>query len=241
VTLDDPLEGIGCDDRIDLARAEGIIRTRKVEELMLAGVTIHDPQTTYVDDPAQADRDTVIHPGTFLRGNTRIGTDCSIGPATEIVDSAIGDGCAVRQSVVDHSQLGNNVTVGPFSHVREGTVIGDGVHIGNFAEIKNSRIGSNTQVAHFGYLGDAEVGGDVNIGAGAVTCNFDGNLKHRTRIGDRAFVGSGAMLVAPVSVGRGATVGAGSVVTHDIPDGALSYGVPARLRQSKTADSGNED
>lgn len=241
VTLDDPSEGMGCDDRIELAQAERIIRARKIEDLMRAGVTIHDPQTTYVDDAAQAGRDTEIHPGSFLRGNCLIGADCEIGPATEITDSVIGDGCAVRRSIVEHSQLGNNVTVGPFSHVRQGTVIADGAHIGNYAETKNSTVGSNTQVGHFGYLGDAEIGNDVNIGAGTVTCNFDGNLKHRTRVGDGAFVGSGTMLVAPVSVGRGATVGAGSVVTHDVPDGALSYGVPARLMQKKPGHSENED
>ncbi len=240
LTLDDPSEGMGCDDRVELARAERIVRTRKVEELMLAGVAVRDPQTTYVDDTAQAGRDTEIHPGTFLRGNTRIGADCSIGPATEIVDSAIGDGCVVRQSVVEHSRLGNNVIVGPFSHIRQETVVGDSAHIGNHAEIKNSRIGAHTLMGHFGYLGDADVGDGVNIGAGAVTCNFDGSRKHRTRIGRRAFVGSGAMLVAPVSVGCGATIGAGSVVTSDIPDRALSYGVPARLKQIKPVDSEDE-
>ena len=238
--LDDPAEGMGCDDRIELARAERIIRTRKVEELMLAGVTVRDPQTTYVDDTAQAGRDTEIHPGTFLRGNTRIGVDCSIGPATEIVDSTIGDGCVVRQSVVEHSRLGKNVTVGPFSQIRQEAVVGDGSHIGNHAEIKSSIIGADTLMGHFGYLGDVDVGDGVNIGAGAVTCNFDGRRKHRTRIGSHAFVGSGAMLVAPVSVGYGATIGAGSVVTRDIPDGALSYGVPARLKRIKPLDSEDE-
>ncbi len=240
LTLDDPSEGMGCDNRVELARAERIIRNRKVEELMLAGVTVRDPQTTYIDDTAQAGRDTEIHPGTFLRGNTRIGADCSIGPATEIVDSAVGDGCVVRQSVVENSRLGNSVTVGPFSHIRQEAVVGDGSHIGNHAEIKNSRIGANTLMGHFGYLGDVDVGDGVNIGAGAVTCNFDGTRKHRTRIGRRAFVGSGTMLVAPVSVGREATIGAGSVVTRDIPDGALAYGVPARLKRTKPADSENE-
>ena len=240
LTLDDPLEGMGCDDRIELARAERIIRTRKLEQLMHAGVTVRDPQTTYVDDTVQAGRDTEIHPGTFLRGNTYVGADCSIGPATEIVDSTIGNGCVVRQSVVEHSRLGNNVTVGPFSHIRQEAVVGDGAHIGNYAEIKNSRIGPNTLMGHFGYLGDADVGDCVNIGAGAVTCNFDGRAKHRTRIGDRAFVGSGAMLVAPVSVGCAATIGAGSVVTRDIPDGALSYGVPARLKRIEPVDSEDE-
>ena len=240
LTLDDPSEGMGCDDRVELARAERIIRTRKVEELMLAGVTIRDPQTTYVDDTAQAGRDTEIHPGTFLRGNTLVGADCLIGPGTEIVDSAIGDGCVVRQSVIEHSRLGKSVTVGPFSHIRQEAVVGDGAHIGNYAEIKNSRIGANTLMGHFGYLGDVDVGDGANIGAGAVTCNFDGRRKHRTRIGSRAFVGSGAMLVAPVSVGRGATIGAGSVVTRDIPDGALSYGVPARLKRIRPVDSENE-
>ncbi|MCY3801001.1 MAG: bifunctional UDP-N-acetylglucosamine diphosphorylase/glucosamine-1-phosphate N-acetyltransferase GlmU [Chloroflexi bacterium] len=240
LTLDDPLEGMGCDDRIELARAERIIRTRKLEELMLAGVTVRDPQATYVDDTVQAGRDTEIQPGTFLRGNTVIDADCSIGPATEIVDSTIGKGCVVRQSVVKNSRLGNNVTVGPFSHIRQEAVVGDGAHIGNYAEIKNSRIGADTLMGHFGYLGDADVGDGVNIGAGAVTCNFDGRDKHRTLIGNHAFVGSGAMLVAPISVGRGATIGAGSVVTRDIPDGALSYGVPARLKRIKPVDSEDE-
>ncbi len=236
IVLEDADEGMGCDDRIALAKAERIIRRRKVDELMLSGVRIHDPASTFVDESVTADQDAEILPGSFIRGDTHIGSNSVIGPATDIIDSVIGRGSTVTRSIVEGSKLGEGVTVGPFSHVREGTIIGAGAHVGDFTETKNVRIGADTQSGHFSYLGDAEIGAGVNIGAGAVTCNFDGENKHRTTVEDGAFVGSGAMLVAPVTVGRGARVGAGSVVTRDVPDGAVVYGVPARVRPGKTMD-----
>lgn len=231
VVLEAPEEGMGCDDRLALARAEAAVRRRKLEELMLGGVTVRDPGATYVDFGVQVGEDTELLPGTFLLGESAIGSGCLIGPDAQIVDSTVGDGCTVRHSVVEGSILEDGVNVGPYAHLRPGTVLRRGAYVGNFAEVKNAVVGSNTKMGHFGYLGDAEVGEAVNIGAGAVTCNFDGVNKHRTEIGDGAFVGSGTMLVAPVSVGKGATVGAGSVVTRDVPDGALAYGVPARQRE----------
>ena len=229
-------EGMGCDDRADLAEAERRLRRRKLEELMAAGVRIEDPATTYIDLDVQIGSDSRILAGCHLRAQTFIGVDCEIGPNAQIADSVVGDGCRVNASVVEDSRLEDRVEVGPFAHLRAGTVLHRDVHIGSGSGVKNSTLGSGTMMGHFGYLGDAELGENVNVGAGAVTCNYDGETKHRTIIGAGAFIGSGSMLVAPVTIGKGAYVGAGAVVTRDVADGDVVYGVPARPRPATSKD-----
>lgn len=227
----DEEEVLGVDDRVKLARAEAILRRRINEQWMRTGVTILDPSATYIDADVEIGQDTLIYPNTYLQGNTRIGPDCCIGPHTLIRDSTLGARCEVRMSVVEGAVLEDEVDVGPFSHLRPGSYLSRGVHVGNFGEVKNSQLGPGTKMGHFSYVGDAEVGAGVNIGAGAVTCNYDGVQKHRTTIEDGAFIGSDVMLVAPVRVGHGARIGAGAVVTHDIPPNCLAYGVPARVKR----------
>ena len=224
-------EVTGIDDRVRLAWAERWMRDRIHERLMLSGVTIIDPATTYIDAAAEIAPDTTIYPGTHIQGATRIGRNGRIGPNAIVRDSLIGDECAVEASVVEGATLEAHVRVGPFAHLRQGAYLERDVECGNFAEVKNSRLGAGSKQHHFSYLGDATLGRKVNIGAGTITCNFDGVKKHRTEIGDGAFIGSDSMLVAPLRVGAGAKTGAGSVVTHDVPDGATVYGVPARPRK----------
>ncbi len=227
-TLDiDSEEAIGVNTLVDLAEAEQIARRRTLESLMLSGVTIIDPSSTYVDATVKIAPDTVVRPNTHITGTSVIGAECEIGPDTHIVDSVIGDRCVVRGSWLDEATLEDSVSVGPFARLRPGTHIGNDAHIGSFGEIKASRIGSRTAMGHFGYVGDAEIGEDVNIGAGAVTCNFDGQDKHQTVVGDGAFIGSGSMLVAPVEIGDKAYTGAGSVVTRNVAAGSTVAGVPA--------------
>jgi bifunctional UDP-N-acetylglucosamine pyrophosphorylase/glucosamine-1-phosphate N-acetyltransferase len=229
----DPIEALGINDRAQLAQAEAFVRERIRRHHLLAGVTMLDPATTYIDAGVTIGADTTLHPNTSLFGKTAVGEDCVIGPDTRVVDSTLGAGCRVVSSVVEQSTLEDGVTVGPFSHLRGGAHIASGVHIGNFAEVKNSRLGRGVKMGHFSYIGDADVGENVNIGAGTITCNFDGVDKHRTVIGDGAFIGSDTMLVAPVTVGERARTGAGSVVNHDVPSDALAVGVPARIRRKR--------
>lgn len=230
LTTYDVSEVQGINTRVHLAQAEAILRRRINEHWLLEGVTLTDPETTYIEATVQIGRDTIIHPNTFLQGRTSIGERCTIGPNTLIRDSRLGNDCRVLMSVVEGSIMENNAHIGPFGHLRQGAHLGEGVHLGNFGEVKNSYLGPGTKMGHFSYIGDSQVGRDVNIGAGAVTCNYDGTRKHRTIIGNCVFIGSGAMLVAPLRVGEGARIGAGAVVTHDVPDGTLVYGVPARRR-----------
>jgi bifunctional UDP-N-acetylglucosamine pyrophosphorylase/glucosamine-1-phosphate N-acetyltransferase len=226
-------EVMGIDDRARLAWAEAKMRGRINEQLMLSGVTMIDPATTYVEASVTIGVDTVIHPNTHLRGKTVIGRECSIGPNTIISNSIIGDRCEVETSVFEGATLEDDVDVGPFAHLRKGAYLCRHVHMGNFGEVKNSRLGPGAKMGHFSYLGDAEVGAEVNLGCGTITCNFDGVNKHKTVIGEGAFIGSDTMLVAPVTVGKAAKTGAGSVVTHDVPDDAVVYGVPARAKRTK--------
>ncbi|MCS7177824.1 MAG: bifunctional UDP-N-acetylglucosamine diphosphorylase/glucosamine-1-phosphate N-acetyltransferase GlmU [Anaerolineae bacterium] len=231
VAADDPTEALGINTRVHLAEAEAVLRRRINDRWMVAGVTMIDPQTTYIEPTVAIGPDTVIWPNTILRGTTVVGRGCHLGPNTLIADSVIGDRCRVVASVVEGAVMEEGSDVGPFSHLRPGAHLGAGVHVGNFGEVKNARLGPGTRMGHFSYVGDAEVGAGTNIGAGTVTCNFDGRRKHRTIIGEEAFIGSGTMLVAPVRVGHRAVIGAGSVVTHDIPDDTVAYGVPARERR----------
>ncbi|MFQ5879309.1 MAG: bifunctional N-acetylglucosamine-1-phosphate uridyltransferase/glucosamine-1-phosphate acetyltransferase [Dehalococcoidia bacterium] len=228
VSVDDATEAIDVDDRVRLAEAEAIMRQRICRRLMLAGVTIIDPATTYVDADVTIAADTVVLPNTHIQGHTAVGVDCRIGPNTIVVDSTIGDRCRITASVVEGAVLEEDVDVGPFSHLRPGAHLCAGVHIGNYAEVKKSRLGRGTRMGHFSYVGDAQVGDNVNIGAGTITCNFDGERKNETVIEDGAFIGSDTMLVAPVRVGKGARTGAGAVVTRDVPPESLVMGVPAR-------------
>ena len=231
-------EAQGVNDREQLAEANAVLWRRKRSELMQAGVSILDPATTYIEPEVEIAPDVVVRPGCHLRGKTRIATGCDIGPDTEIVDSQIGEGSRVWRSVLEGAQVGRNVSVGPFSHLRPGAVVEDNVELGNYAEVKASRIGSGSKLHHFSYVGDAEIGQRVNIGAGTITCNYDGQRKHRTVVGDDSFIGSDTMLVAPVEIGEGARTGAGCVVTRDVPPGEVWAGVPARpLRQQPAPDT----
>ncbi len=232
----DPLEVIGLDNRLKLAQAEAEMRRRINERWMLAGVTLVHPETTYIEAGVEIGADTVIWPNTFLQGGTRLGRACTVGPGTVIRDSTIGEGCRVELSVVEGAIMEDGSDVGPFGHVRKGSHLGAGAHMGNFGEIKNSYLGPGAKMGHFSYLGDATVGAKANIGAGTITCNYDGQYKHQTIIGEGAFIGSDTMLVAPVRVGDGAKTGAGSVVTHDVPPGRVAYGVPARIRSEPGAE-----
>jgi len=221
-------------DRVDLARAERLLRDRIRERLMLDGVTLVDPATTYVDAGVEVGADTVLLPGTILSGGTRIASGCRIGPNARIVDSDIGPDSTVGASTIEGSTVGHGVEIGPYCHLRPGTLIGDGVHLGNYVEVKASTIGARTQAGHFCYLGDSTIGADVNIGAGTITANYDGVAKHRTMVGNGAFIGSDTVLVAPRVIGARARTAAGAVVTQDVPDGETVMGVPARVRPSTT-------
>lgn len=230
VIVEDLDEVIGVNTRVDLADAEAALRRRTCRAWMLAGVTIRDPATTYIEDTVQIGMDTILEPNTQLLGNTVIGADCVIGPNSVVVDTRVGDRCRVNASVLESSVLEEDVRIGPFGHLRPGAYLCAGVHMGNFGEVKNSRLGPGTRMGHFSYVGDATVGEDVNIGAGVITANFDGRNKHRTTIGDHAFIGSDTMLRAPVTIGANSKTGAGSVVTHDVPPDHLAVGVPARIQ-----------
>ncbi len=232
---EDPQEILGINDRIQLAQAEGAMRQRIRERWMLEGVTLVDPASIYIDAPVELGQDTVIQPNTSLLGRSRIGRQCALGPGTVIQDSVIGDGCKVVASYLEEAVLEGSVDVGPFSHLRPGAYLESGVHVGNFAEIKNSRLGRGVAMGHFGYVGDASIGAKANLGAGMVTCNFDGVTKHRTEVGEGALVGSDTMFVAPVKVGAGAITGAGAVITKDVPPHRLAVGVPATIKESKQA------
>jgi bifunctional UDP-N-acetylglucosamine pyrophosphorylase/glucosamine-1-phosphate N-acetyltransferase len=230
VVVQDPLEVMGLDHRGKLAKGEAEMRRRINQRWMMAGVTLVHPETTYIEAGAEISPDTVIWPNTFLQGKTRIGRGCSIGPGSVVRDSSIGDRCRVELSVVEEATMEEDSNVGPFGHLRKGAHLGKGAHMGNFGEVKNSYLGPGVKMGHFSYLGDATVGAEANIGAGTITCNYDGKSKNRTVIGEGAFIGSDSMLVAPVEIGEGAKTGAGSVVTHDVPAGSVAYGVPARVR-----------
>ena len=222
-------EAFGINNRVQLAEAELLLRRRILEEHMYAGVTIIDPATTYIDAGVGIGMDTIIFPGTMITGQTTIGSACRIGPGTNIDRSTIGNRCIVRNSVVEETTFEDGVRIGPFSHCRQGAYLAENVRMGNFGEVKNSYVGAETDMHHFSYLGDATVGEHVNIGAGTITCNYDGIRKNRTTIGARAFIGSDTMLVAPVTVGEHAHTGAGAVVRQDVPPGAVVVGVPARV------------
>jgi len=228
---------LGINDRAELADAQRNMQLALNRRLMVAGVTMADPATTWIDAEVQIASDVVLEPNVVLRGRTRIGEGTVIGAASQVFDSVIGRGCRVWASVVEQSEIGDDAEVGPFSHLRPGSSIGRGARLGNFAEVKNSRIGVGVQQHHMSYIGDADVGDRTNIGAGTITANYDGRTKHRTTIGEGVFLGVDTMIVAPISIGDGAKTGAGAVVTRDVPPGKLAVGMPARMREPRPASS----
>jgi bifunctional UDP-N-acetylglucosamine pyrophosphorylase/glucosamine-1-phosphate N-acetyltransferase len=195
---------------------------------MLDGVTLISPETTFIDAGVSIGRDTVVWPGSYLLGKTSIGANCQIGPNAHIRDTHIGDGCAVLMSVMEKAVLEDHVDVGPFARLRKGAHLSSGVHMGNFGEVKDSTLGPGVKMGHFSYIGNATIGANTNIGAGTITCNYDGEKKHPTEIGEDVFIGSDTMLVAPVKIGNGARTGAGAIVTKNVPDDTLAVGMPAR-------------
>lgn len=225
---DDFEETLGVNDRVALSEAERIMRRRINEFHMQSGVTIVDPQTTYIEADVEIGQDTVIYPGTMLKGKTKIGSDCHIGPNSEIGDSNVGDETVIRQSAAFESLIGSRVNIGPFAHIRPKSDIHDDVKIGNFVEVKKAIFGEGSKASHLSYIGDAEVGSNVNIGCGSITVNYDGKNKYLTKIEDDVFIGCNSNLVAPVTVGKGAYVAAGSTITKNVPGDALAI---ARARQ----------
>ncbi len=226
--MEDAKEAIGVNTRIHLADVETEMRRRVNESHMLNGVTIVDPASTYIEVGIKVGRDTVLWPNTYLHGKTEIGEGNAIGPNTIVRDSKIGNRCRVLMSVMDGALLEDDVDMGPFARLRKGAHLGDRVHIGNFGEVKDSYLRDGVKMGHFSYIGNADIGAETNIGAGTITCNYDGEKKHHTEIGENVFIGSDTMLVAPLTIGDGARTGAGAVVTKNVPDNTLVVGMPAR-------------
>ena len=243
IEVGDPAEALGINDRVQLSEAESHLRERIRLHWMRSGVTMPAPETVYIDADVSLGQDTTVLPNTHIMGTTSVADRCVLGPNTIIDGARIGSECRVWSSVVEGSELEAGVSVGPYTHVRPGSRIAEGAVLGNFAEVNRSTVGRNSKSSHFSYLGDAEVGEDVNIGAGTVTVNYDGESKQPTRIGDGAFIGCDTMLVAPVEVGDGAQTAAGAVVTKDVPPGAMAVGVPARIvdKKKKRSSDGGED
>jgi bifunctional UDP-N-acetylglucosamine pyrophosphorylase/glucosamine-1-phosphate N-acetyltransferase len=228
-TLKNPEEANLVNDRSQLARAEEILRRRILDAHMRDGVTVRDPVSTHIEASVEIGRDTVILPGSFLRGNTKIGSDCVIGPSADLLDTVVGDGALVEHSVGRGAEVGSGASVGPYAFLRPGTVLGSDAKVGAYCEVKNTQVGRGSKVPHLSYVGDAEIGEDANLGAGTITANYDGVKKNRTRIGDGVFTGINTNLIAPVTIGDDAYLGAGSVVNKDIPPGKLAVGMPARV------------
>ena len=228
IVLDDMIETIGINTRVHLAEAEAAMRQRINRAHMLAGVSMIDPASTYIEPDVEIALETVIWPNSYLHGKTSIGRGCIIGPNSIIRDTQIAQNCKVLFSVLEGAVLEEGVDVGPFARLRTGAHLGKGVHMGNFGEVKDSTLGPGVKMGHFSYIGNATIGAETNIGAGTITCNYDGEKKHPTVIGKNVFIGSDTMLVAPVYLGDGARTGAGAVVTRDIPADTLAVGVPAR-------------
>ncbi len=220
---------LGINSKVQLAQAEKILRNRKLIALMENGVTIMDPDSTFIDAEVSIGPDTIIYPFTWLEGATIIGSNCEIGPNTRIYNTAVGDNTVLHFVYAHECRIGDEVTVGPYVHLRPNTSLAKGVKIGNFVEVKNSEVGENSKIPHLSYIGDTDMGARVNIGSGTITVNYDGKNKHRTVIEDRAFIGCNTNLVAPVTVGQGSYVAAGSTITKDVPPDALGV---ARARQS---------
>jgi bifunctional UDP-N-acetylglucosamine pyrophosphorylase/glucosamine-1-phosphate N-acetyltransferase len=238
------METVGVNDRAQLAEAEAQLRVRINRRWMLDGVTIVDPATTYVDADVELEAEATLLPGTMLQGATVVRAGAVVGPWSQLVDTVVGERAVVRQTVAREAEIGDDATVGPFASLRPGTRLAAGAHVGTFVETKNADIGEGAKVPHLSYIGDAEIGAGANIGAGTITANYDGRDKHRTKVGKGARTGSNSVLVAPVELGDDAYTGAGAVVTHDVPAGALAKGVPARIEEGWVAsreDEGSTD
>ncbi|MDW7652409.1 MAG: bifunctional UDP-N-acetylglucosamine diphosphorylase/glucosamine-1-phosphate N-acetyltransferase GlmU [Bacillota bacterium] len=233
--MDDYRMALGVNDRLQLAEAQCLMRERINSRLMASGVTMVDPATTYIDADTTVGRDTVLLPNTALRGRTAIGEDCVVGPNCEITDSRLGRAVTVRHSVITGCTLEDDVNVGPFAHLRPETVLREGVKVGDFVEVKKSDIGPNSKIPHLSYIGDAIVGASVNLGAGTIVVNYDGRKKHLTTIEDNSFIGCNSNLVAPVKIGKGAFVAAGSTITKDVPSGSLSLARPKQVNKDGLA------
>ena len=213
----------GVNSRRELVEVSRLVRNAKIEELLAAGVTVIDPATTYVEADVQVGADTVLHPNVYLEGRTTIGGACEVHAGTRLVNATVGDRVTIRNyCVITDSTVETDAVLGPFAHLRPGSVVQSEAHVGNFVELKKATLGRKSKASHLTYLGDATIGESVNIGAGTITCNYDGKRKHQTVIGDGAFIGSDSQLIAPVTVGRGAYVAAGSSITDDVPDEALA-------------------
>jgi bifunctional UDP-N-acetylglucosamine pyrophosphorylase/glucosamine-1-phosphate N-acetyltransferase len=230
VVADDPIEALGVNSRGELAVVEAVIQNRVVKKLMSAGVTFRNPNTVVIDSSVSIGADTVVYPFVTLEGATRIGEGCVVEPGVHLINTSVGDNVHVKTgTVAEESVIGDEAMVGPYAHLRPGTKLGKRVKVGNFVETKKAVFGEGSKASHLSYIGDAEIGSDVNIGAGTITCNYDGVNKHKTVLEDGVFVGSDTQLVAPVRVGRGAYVGAGSTITKDVPPDALALSrVPQR-------------
>ena len=239
-----PEEANLVNDRAHLALAEEILRRRILDEHMREGVTVRDPASTHIEASVEIGRDTVVLPGTFLRGGTRIGSDCVIGPSTDLLDTVVDDGALVEHSVGRGAVVGAGATVGPYAYLRPGTVLGEASKVGAYCEVKNTWVGTGSKVPHLSYVGDTEIGEEANLGAGTITANYDGKNKHRTTIKDGVFTGINTNLIAPVTIGENAYLGAGSVVNKDIPPGKLAVGMPARVigdASEKISEEGKKD
>ena len=229
MTVADPNEIRGINSRAELAEVSRILRQQKNNELMAAGVTIEDPATTYIDASVAVGADTIIHPGVSVEGRTTIGAGCEIHSGVRVVDSQLGDRVRIlNHCVITSAAIGNDAAVGPFAHLRPQADVRDGAHVGNFVELKHTVLGRGSKAMHLSYLGDATIGEKVNIGAGTITCNYDGVTKQQTVIEDGAFIGSDSQLIAPVTVGEGAYVGSGTTVRANVPPGALAVSAGAQ-------------
>jgi len=241
----DPAETFQVNDRAQLARAEGLLRARINDRWMREGVTMIDPATTYIDALVELEPDVRLLPQTILEGRTVIGAGSVVGPSSRLVDTIVGEGAIIQNTVAREAEIGDRATVGPYVSLRAGTHLGADAHVGSFVETKNTEIGEGAKVPHLSYIGDAEIGEGANIGAGTITANYDGKDKHRTVVGRGARTGSNTVLVAPVEVGDGAYTAAGAVVTRDVPPGALAKGVPAEIEEGwadkRAADAGDDE
>lgn len=236
--MDDEDEALGVNSRIHLSEAERIVRRRINESYMLAGVTMLDPNLVYIEEGVKIGKDTTLLPGTHLKGTTLIGERCMLGPNTIVFSSQIGNEVEIGPALIEKAVIEDGVDITTFCHLRSGAHLGPGVHLGNFGEVKDSHLAAGVKMGHFSYIGNATIGENVNIGAGTITCNYDGVHKNSTEIGADTFIGSDTMLVAPLKIGKGAKTGAGAVVTHDVADGETVAGVPARPMKKKENSSG---
>jgi bifunctional UDP-N-acetylglucosamine pyrophosphorylase/glucosamine-1-phosphate N-acetyltransferase len=220
-----PSEILGSNTRAEMVELDALFRMEKCRQVMASGATIFFPQTCLIDADVEVGPDTIIEPFVQLLGTTRIGSDCRVRSYSVITNSEIGDGVTIRPgSILDDARVANGAVIGPYSHLRPGSDIGEGAHVGNFVETKKIKLGKGSKANHLTYLGDAEIGAGVNVGAGTITCNYDGVHKHKTEIGDGVFVGSDSTLVAPVKIGKGAYVAAASCITENVPEDSLALG-----------------